>query len=29
VQEAPRKPSRLPPVMMTSTTNLIRLQSDL
>jgi hypothetical protein len=28
-QEAPRKPGRLPPMMMTSTTNLIQLQSDL
>jgi hypothetical protein len=28
-QEAPRKPGRPPPVMTTSTTNLIGLQSDL
>jgi hypothetical protein len=28
-QEAPRKPSRPPPIVMTSTINLIRLQSDL
>jgi hypothetical protein len=28
-QEVPRKPGRPPPIMMTSTTNLIRLQSDL
>jgi hypothetical protein len=28
-QETPIKPGRPPPVMMTSTTNLIRLQSDL
>jgi hypothetical protein len=28
-QEAPRKPGRPPPIMMTSTINLIRLQSDL
>jgi hypothetical protein len=28
-QEAPRKPGRLPPVVMTSTTHLIRLQNDL
>jgi hypothetical protein len=28
-QEAPRKPGRPPPIMMTSTTNIIRLQSDL
>jgi hypothetical protein len=28
-QEAPRKPGRLPPIMMTSTTNLIQLQSSL
>jgi hypothetical protein len=28
-QEAPRKPGGLPPIMMTSTTNLIRLQSNL
>jgi hypothetical protein len=27
-QEAPRKPERPPPIVMTSTTNLIRLQSD-
>jgi hypothetical protein len=28
-QKAPRKPSKLPPIMTTSTTNLIRFQSDL
>jgi hypothetical protein len=28
-QEAPRKPGRPPPIVMISTTNLIRLQSDL
>jgi hypothetical protein len=28
-QEASRKPGRPPPIVMTSTTNLIRLQSDL
>jgi hypothetical protein len=28
-QEAPRKPGKPPPIMMTSTTNLIRLQSSL
>jgi hypothetical protein len=28
-QEAPRKSGRLPPIVMTSTTNFIRLQSDL
>jgi hypothetical protein len=28
-QEAPRKPSRLPPIVMTSITNLIQLPSDL
>jgi hypothetical protein len=28
-QEAPRKSGRLPPIVITSTTNLIRLQSDL
>jgi hypothetical protein len=28
-QEAPKKSGRPPPVVMTSTTNLIRLQSDL
>jgi hypothetical protein len=28
-QEAPRKPGRSPPIMMASTTNLIRLQSYL
>jgi hypothetical protein len=28
-QEAPRKPGRLPPIVMTSTTNLIPLQSNL
>jgi hypothetical protein len=28
-QEAPRKPSRLPPIVTTFTTNLSRLQSDL
>jgi hypothetical protein len=28
-QEAPRKSGRLPPIVLTSTTNLIRLQSDL
>jgi hypothetical protein len=28
-QEAPRKPGRPPPIMMTYTTNLVRLQSDL
>jgi hypothetical protein len=28
-QEAPRKPGRLPSIVMTSTTNLIQLRSDL
>jgi hypothetical protein len=28
-QEAPRKPGRPPLIMMTSTTNLVRLKSDL
>jgi hypothetical protein len=28
-QKTPRKPGRLPPIMMTSTINLIRLQSNL
>jgi hypothetical protein len=28
-KEAPRKPGRLPPIVMTSTTNLIELQRDL
>jgi hemin uptake protein HemP len=28
-QEAPRKPGRPPPIVMTSNTNLIRLQSEL
>jgi hypothetical protein len=29
VQEAPRKPGRLPPIIVTFTRNLILLQSDL
>jgi hypothetical protein len=28
-QEVPRKPGKLPPIMITSITNLIRIQSDL